>query len=352
MKLLPGRISSFISSPLIRASCLLFSTIVGAGVLGIPFVVARVGLAVGTAYILGMGLVMLAVHTLIGEIIVRTGKHLQITGLVRTYIGPVGAWIMAIIFMVLHMGALVAYLIGQGQSLSALFGGPQYVWAAGFFVIGTIIISRGTKLITKFDAVMNIVTVAVLAIIVGINLSHIQTVPLAPDYWSSLLLPYGVLLFAFHGTSAIPEMHIITGRNPRLLRRAILIGSAAPLALYLVFTLTTVIVTGRDTTQIATIGLGRAIGPFMMVAGNLFAVLAIATSFVTIGQALRRTFQWDFGVKPALALLLAVGIPALIYIVGAREFVKVIAVIGGVCGTIEIFLLVLAYRRAIKHRAR
>ncbi len=338
---------SFFSSPLVKASNLLFSTIVGAGVLGIPYVIAHVGLLVGTVYILGMGLCMMFVHMLIGELVIASGKHVQLTGIARLYCGAFGAWLMAGVFFAMHMGALVAYIIGEGESLSALFGGAPSVWSGLFFLCGAAVVGFGTRIIARFDTILNYTTLAVMAVIIGIALRHIQS-PIAamfPDNTISLLVPYGVLLFAFHGTSAIPEMEIITGRDPKKLRYAIVIGSLAPLILYVIFALTTVLVTGRATTEIATIGLGHAIGPFMAIAGNIFAIVAMTTSFITIGDAVRRTCQWDFGMRAKRAFLCALGVPALVYIVGAREFVGVIALVGGVFGSIEIFLLLLAYRK-------
>jgi amino acid permease len=49
---------------------------IGAGILGIPYVVAQVGLKVGIAYILVLGLVMLLLNLMLGEIAVRTNEAL------------------------------------------------------------------------------------------------------------------------------------------------------------------------------------------------------------------------------------------------------------------------------------
>ena len=60
---------------------------IGAGVLGVPYVVAQVGLKIGIVYILALGLVMLALNLMLGEIAVRTNQSLQIPGLVGKYLG-------------------------------------------------------------------------------------------------------------------------------------------------------------------------------------------------------------------------------------------------------------------------
>lgn len=338
-------VQKIFKAPWLRAAGVLFSTIVGAGMLSIPFVVAQVGVVVGFFYVLGMGLIMCVVHLLLTEIVIRTQRHLQLTGLIRKYVGSFGVWIMAIVFLVLHIGAMVAYLIGEGESLAMLFGGPSIFWAILFFICGTLIIIRGTRTISHFDFWMSIATIVVIGILVWLSMGATHVWLYVPRETASLWLPFGVLLFAFHGTSAIPELEMITGSDVRALRRAVLVGSLVPIALYCVFAAVVVSVTGADTTEIATIGLGNAVGPRVVLIGNIFAVIAMSSSFVTIGQALRRSFQWDYGWHQWTALGAAVGLPFLLYMSGAREFIQVIAVVGASCGSVEIFLLIWAYWR-------
>src|SRR3989339_1430069 len=60
---------------------------IGAGILGIPYVVAQVGLKIGLLYILVLGAVMLALNLMLGDIAVRTKEKLQICGLAGKYLG-------------------------------------------------------------------------------------------------------------------------------------------------------------------------------------------------------------------------------------------------------------------------
>ncbi len=332
-------------TPWIRAAGVLFSTIVGAGMLGIPFVIAQVGIIVGGFYIFGIGLIMCVVHLLLVEIVIRTRQHLQLTGLMRKYVGRAGVVLMSIVFLVLHMGAMVAYLIGAGESIAMVIGGPASLWASAFFILGSLVIARGARAISQFDTWMALAVLLVVGVLVGMSASAMHVWIFAPTHGVSFLLPYGVLLFAFHGTSAIPELEIIVGTDARAFRTAVVVGSLLPMILYAVFAFVVVAVTGANTTQIATIGLGNAMGPRVILIGNIFAVIAMSSSFVTIGQALRRTFQWDFGWHGHAALCLAVGIPFVVYLLGARQFVHVISFIGAACGTVEICLLLWAYAR-------
>ena len=120
---------------------------IGAGVLGIPYVVAQVGLKIGIAYILVLGLVMLALNLMLGEIAVRTNESLQIPGLVGKYLGKWAKLFLNIIIIFASYGALLAYIIGEGQSLSALFGGSPVVWSVVFWSIASAVVWRGLQTI-------------------------------------------------------------------------------------------------------------------------------------------------------------------------------------------------------------
>ena len=66
---------------------------------------------------------------------------------------------------------------------------------------------------------------------------------------------------------------------------------------YLLFALVVVGATGINTTQIATIGLGLLIGKHMILFGNLFAIFAMGTSFLTLGLALKEMYAYDYNLS-------------------------------------------------------
>ena len=101
--------------------------------------------------------------------------------------------------------------------------------------------------------------------------------------WKNLLLPYGVVFFALLGTSSIPELRVILQKETKKLRTAILLGTILPILIYAFFAVCVVGVTGAATTDVATIGLGESLGIAALYLGNIFAILAMASSFVILG---------------------------------------------------------------------
>src|SRR3989338_1692458 len=109
-----------------EATALLIGTIGGAGILGIPFVVAKVGLTIGLAYIVGIGILFLLLNLMMGETVARTKKPLQLVGFSEQYIGAWGKRCSVIVVVLNVYGALLAYMIGEGAVLAAIFGGTPF----------------------------------------------------------------------------------------------------------------------------------------------------------------------------------------------------------------------------------
>ncbi len=339
---------------LFRASALLCGTVIGAGVLGIPYVIAQAGFLTGLLTILILGTAILFLNLFLGEIVLRTPGNHQLPGYAEKYLGKWGKRIMLLSMFAGIYGALIAYLIGEGTTLSAIFGFTPMVFSLIFFVIASIIVFIGLKAITKSELIFSTIVLLLVLIISAFaifsgnfNLENLSTFSL-----SNLLIPYGVILFAFVGAAAIPEMKQCLIRDRTKLKKAIIVGSGIPIIFYLIFALATVGVTGINTTEVATIGLGETLGNSVVIFGNLFAVFAMFTSFLTLALAMKQIYMYDYKIKHLLAWALTVFVPLLVFLIGAKSFIKVIGITGAFAGGIDGVLLVLMFWQARKRGER
>jgi len=125
------------------ATSTLIGTIVGAGMLGIPYVVSQAGLLYGLGLILILGFGFVLLYLMLGEVVLRTKEQHQIAGYAEKYLGPAGKRIMTLITFVSIYGALTAYLIGEGISLHAIFKvGSPLLYTLLFLVVGVLIVWR------------------------------------------------------------------------------------------------------------------------------------------------------------------------------------------------------------------
>ena len=321
---------------------------IGAGILGIPYVVAQVGLKIGLAYIIVFGLIMLALNLMLGEIAVRTRESLQITGFVGKYLGKWPKLIINIMIIFGSYGALLAYISGEGQTLANLFGGNSMVWSVVFWGIASTLVWRGLQTVKVAERILSLV---VMTIICGLSIYILKDFKMATWAYSDLsqvFLPYGVILFALNGTSAVIEAHALLPRDNKSFKKALIIGSLIPVAIYVLFALAVVGATGLQTTEIATIGLGQKFGQGVMIISNVFAILAMSTGFIGSGIALKQNFIWDNKLNRYFSEFLVISVPIVLFMAGLRQFITILSLSGGVLIAMEAIILVFVCFQARK----
>ena len=337
--------------PYLEGTALILSGTIGAGILGIPFVISQVGVGIGLICIILIGFLTFGLNLLIAEIACSTKRPLQLVGLAREYLGRPGEIIMGIIMYSMLFGTLLIYLIGEGDTLAALFGGDPAGWALAFFLLATAFVVVGMKTIKIVEMILLFGIFLVVALIAGLGFPHVQFSNLTSAMPANILVLYSVLIFAFHGTTSIPEAHSILNKKVKIFKRSIFTASLVCIILYAIFSLIVVGVTGADTTPIATIGLGFKIGPIAQALANIFAVLTMATGFLMGASAVRDSMKWDFRLPHISAALFVCTIPAVFYFLGVRQFILVMDLVGGIFVSLELLLMIVIYWRA-RHLGR
>jgi MFS family permease len=189
---------------------------------------------------------------------------------------------------------------------------------------------RGLGIIKKAEFIIAILIIGLIFTLAIITTPHLSYTHLTGFDWFSFLIPYGAILFACSGLAAIPEAKEIleTKKGTKFLRSVIILGHLVPTVIYIIFTLVVVGVTGPETTEIATIGLSSKIGLIALAIGSLFSIIAMSSSFMTLGTAIKGIFQYDYRLKPTNALVATLSIPLILFLIGFREFFGVVSVVG------------------------
>ena len=132
----------------------LTGTVIGAGMLGLPYVFSQSGFMIGLFWLLFLGSLMIFVNLCLGEITLKTKKIHQLPGYAEKYLGKKGKWLMLFALIIEVYSALIAYLIGEGQSFSYLFfGNLDYAiyFALAFWLIMTLLLREGLKGLKKVE---------------------------------------------------------------------------------------------------------------------------------------------------------------------------------------------------------
>lgn len=335
-----------------EAVAVLVGTIIGAGVLGLPFVIAKTGALIGIAMLLILGLASLILNLMFAEVILRTRYRHQLAGYAKKYLGKFAFTLETVSFLVGGFGALTAYLIGEGKILTALFGGLEATNALIFFIVAAIILFAGLKILKVFELWMVIALLMVVFSIFIFGFSAVDLNNYKNIQLNSWLVAYGVILFAYGGAASIVALREILRGHERQVKRAVTVATVVPIIVYILFGLIVIGVTGLATTEVATVGLGEKLGRSMIIFGNLFAFFAMGTSFLTIGNTLKEFFHYDFKLPGIVSWALTLVVPLVIFLFVARGFVDTMGVVGGLAFGLSGIIMVLMFWRAKKRGDR
>jgi len=331
----------------IAAVSVLIGTCIGAGVLGIPYVASRAGFFVALGYILLVGIMILMTNLYLGEVSLRTRGSHQLPGYAQKYLGKFGKGLAEFATIFGIYSAIVAYILGIGESLSFLiFGNLSKGFLLGvlFAIFMALLLWDGLKSLKRFEKWGVFFILFLFVLIFFIFMKDIKLENLTRVDFSYIFLPFGVILFAMMAFYAIPEVELILKNNEHLMKRVLVVGTLVPMIFYTLFAFVVVGFLGEQTPEIATFGLGK-----------LFVFLGIFTmftSYLSLGNALQENFCFDNRMKKGVAWFLASLVPLGIFILTRFSkyfsFTKILGLGGSVSAGVMGILVMLMARRAKK----
>lgn len=330
----------------------LVGSIIGAGILGIPFAVSQVGFGIGVALLIGLTLAMVILNIVFAELTLRTKKDHQMPGYSNMYLGKNAGIAALIIDLLSGYVTQLAYLVGLGHVLYAVLGMSPTFWSLFMLVFVTAIVYRGIEMIKRFETVLTIFVFLIVFVLAMLSSSHISVLNFA--YWDMhhIAIPYGVLMFALAGHTSIPVVRrILKGKEDKF-PHVIIAAYSIVFIVYLTFMYLVLGVTGQNTTEVATIGLGNAIGPMMVVMGNVLALFTMTTCYLTNGLSMRRIFQYDYKKSQLQSTLFALGVAPILFLLGLRDFIALLGVVGGLLLGAQSVLIIFSYWKAQKNGTR
>lgn len=331
-----------IDKKLFTAITTLSGTVIGAGFLGIPYAVSNSGFLIGLIHMVILCSVMLMLNLIMGEIVLSTNSIHHIAGYSSKYLGNKTKWFVFFASIIGFYAALVAYLIGQGVSLSFIFtgGSENSLWfGLGFWFLMSILTFGGIKEFKKIEPIA-VISVLIVTLLLGIlNFDKINLANLSYTNYAYLFAPFGVVLFAFLGMSSVPEIKRVLGKNTGLMKKAIIIGSLIPLIVYVLFTIIVLGIYGSGVEQVATINFGKIV--------TLLGIFTMFSAFLALSLCLQDTYRFDLYLHKKLAWALSIFVPLILFvpisIFNLAGFSKVLSFGGAISGGLLSIALLLIH---------
>ena len=200
-----------------RAVTTLVGTIIGAGILAIPYAIMKAGFLTGLLNLVVLSAASFLIYLFTGEIVLRTEGNHQLPGYAEKYLGKVGSMLMAFAMIFGIYGALVSYIIGVGRTFTELFGMQDvllnflgfsfqfnFIFSILFFIFVSFVVYIGLKMVGKSELIMSSLIIIALLSVSLLSLPRLEISNLMSFNFSRILTPYGVILFALSGAVAFP----------------------------------------------------------------------------------------------------------------------------------------------------
>ena len=326
----------------------LSGAIMGAGILGLPFVFAKSGFLSGLFWLILLGTIMIFLNLTLGEITLRTKGIHQLPGYAEKYLGKwgKGAMFFAVIFGV--YSALLAYLVGEGESISNILPGninPIFLGII-FWGIMTFLLQRGISQLKKIEIYgVGIIILIILGMFIQF-FPQIQVENFATINSENFAFPFGVILFALLGFTSIPELRQEIKGQEKLLKKAILFGTLIPITLYIIFVSIFIGILGNEINEIATLSFGPII--------TILGIFTMLTSYFVLSFSLKDTFKYDLKLKRKSEMFFTSGIPLIFYILVSNfkliSFTRILGIGGTISGGFTAILILLIHRKSKKSR--
>lgn len=330
----------------------LIGTVIGAGIFGLPYAVAKIGFWGGVFYLVLVGLLVHTVNRAYAEVILRTKDQMQMAGYAHKYLGKSGKYLIVLSLVLGIFSAMVAYVIGVSNFLTSLLqpylGGSVLIYGLVFWGIMSLTILLGLKVISRMQLFLGGLLILLIIFIFITALPKIDLNNL--NYFSkeNLFFPYTIFLFAMGGMSSIPLMIEQLKGDKKLIKKAISLGTIIPAIIYLVFIIGVVGVSGKATTEQAMTGLINYLGDNIFIIGAILGIITMTTSFLGLGYVLKDVFVKDYKISKWVAWLITCLVPLIIFLLGARSFIEVISIGGGLIGGFDGILVLIMFYRAKK----
>lgn len=326
----------------------IIGTIVGAGILALPYAVSKSGFLIGLILLIVVGVAATFLTLYTGELSFRSKKIHQLPILISEYTNKRFRIGVLLIQIATIYGSLIAYLIGMGASLDLLIGIPSIVSIPIIFVLTAPLILKGYASVENAETPLAIIKILLILAVSVSLLLVIHTHNLTVIHPSKSLFSFGVVLFSLTAFTVVPEVKAELEDKKEKFNSVVLVSIIISIAIYIIFSAAFVGAFGANVSAIATNSVTSNGFSYLYYIVTIFILL---TPYLALSLVMVDSFNYDFKFSRKKSFAMAMFIPLALSLTGLN-FAYVLDVIGGLFLPILALMVLIAVvnkRRLLRH---
>lgn len=334
-----------------EAACIITGYGIGGGVLAMPYLAAQNGVLMAGVILVIAFLASYLLHMMIADTVQKCGEGTQIVSVFSRFLfrGKAKTALTILFFVLMAIvlcSNLAAYIAGAADVLIEMLPIPPLAAKLIFYVLAASVVVFGLKAVAVSEKIMVAVIFAIIAVLAVFSLlAEPHPLPTAMGTPKAGLAYYGMAMLAFSAFFSIPQAVEGLGGDAKKIKKAVFLGLGNNLILIIVITLCA-LVASKEVTEVAMTGWSAGIGSWAIIAGGIFTILAMLTTYWSISLALsgivEEQTKWNSKICWILATVLSLAL-ALLNIGGFLDFLEIA---GGAIAIIVAVMVVPTYRNA------
>lgn len=333
----------------LKAFFVLISTIIGLGVFVLPYTFSQSGYYF-LFWLIFWIFSFLILHLVWGEILFQTKEKYNLPGLVSIYLNPKLKHLVWIFDYFGMIGIILIYFLVLADFWTLILPIPRILIKILFFLFNIYFIFKNLQIFAKFETFLSL---SIIFIFLTISFSilgnfNFENIKIALNQSKNIFLPYGILLFSFFGTSAVPIVYDLIGKNKKSYFIINLLALLTVGLLYLIYTLTVVGFLGTNVSEESLNNLKSYFPKIFFILAILLVTLNI--TFVDFAFYLKRGLIYDYKISPTLSnLILAFSIFPLVFFEPSSNLVDLISLVSNIFLGFNLLIILLIYLKLKKY---
>ena len=240
---------------------------------------------------------------------------------------------------------LAAYISGAAEIICEMLGLSMVLSRLLFYIIAASVVFFGLKVVGVSEKLAVGAIFAVIGVLAVFSLFNVRnTVPVAVGTVNQGLAYFGMVMFAFSAFFSVPQAVKGLDGDISKVKKAVFLGLLNNLILMVVICFCAII-SSTEITELAMIGWSRGIGAWAEIAGSVFTILAMLTTYWSISLALADIVDEQLHLDRRICWLIAT-VPSLVLtFLGLGGFMEFMRLAGRLIAIMIAIGVVPAYRK-------